>query len=289
MFCRIVELGSLSRAARELDLANASVTNHLAGLERHLGVRLLNRTTRRISLTDDGTTCYRRAKRLIGDMQELEEALRGSKAAPRGQLHVSVPSALARLHFANWIPRFAARYPELTLKVSVSDRLVDWVEDGVDVLVRIGELKDSSMVARTVLRTRYRCGASPAFLKRYGEPAAPRDLARFLCLGFTMPSSGRNVPWVFEKDGARSTLLPPARVWMNHAESLVQAAGVAGGIVQLLSPTMEPAFASGALRPVLSDWTAAGPPISAIYPHQRQVPAKVRAFVEFIAGQLRAV
>ena len=287
VFCRVVELGSLSRAAGELDIANASVTNHLARLERHFGVRLLNRTTRRIALTDEGSSCYQRAKRPIGEFEELEETLRGAKTSPRGLLHISLPTTVARLHLAAAIPRFAARYPELTLKFSASDRIVDAVEEGVDVLIRIGELQDSNMVARTALRTWYRCGASPEFLARHGKPETPEALARFPCLGFTLPSTGRSVRWVFEKDGRRSDLLPAARLWMNHADSLLEAAAAGGGIVQLLSLTIDPAIAAGALQPVLAGWEAPGPPVSVIYPHQRHPPAKVRAFVEFVIAHFR--
>jgi LysR family transcriptional regulator for bpeEF and oprC len=284
IFCRVVETGSFSRAARNLDVANASVTNHVARLERHLGVRLLNRTTRTLSLTDDGRDCYERAKRLIGDLLELEGTLRGARVTPQGLLRVSVPSVVNRNYLAPAIAKFQSRYPELTLKVFVTDQVVNPIEEGMDALIRIGELKDSSMVARKVHQPFWVCAASPAFLRRHGVPKTPEDLARFPCLGFTQPTTRQNVPWVFNNRGQASVHMPPARIWMNHADSLIQAAAAGGGVIQLLSLSINPAVAAGSLTPVLEDWLAPAAPVSVIYAHRRQVPAKVRVFVDFVAA-----
>jgi len=276
---------SFSRAADQLDVSNASITNHVSRLERHLGVRLLNRTTRKLSLTDDGLNCYQRAKRLIAEMTEMEEQFHGAKLTPKGVLRVDVPTAIGRLYIAPALPKFLARYPELTVKVTVTDRVVDAVEQAVDVLIRIGELRDSSMVARTVHRSRYVCCASPEYLARHGVPTSPNELAKFSCVGFTQPTTGQEVPWVFEKDKRRIVYTPTSRIWINHAEAVIGAAVAGGGIIQLLSLSLSPLIAAGTLKPVLTDWSAIGPSISVLYAQKRHVPAKVRAFAAFV-GEL---
>jgi len=158
VFCQVVELNSFSRAAEQLEMSNATITNHIAALERHFGVRLLNRTTRKISLTDDGHSCYQRAQRLLGDMTELEDGLQGRRVTPQGILRVDVPTVIARIYLAPALARFSALYPDLSIRLNVGDRMVDMVEGRGDVWIRIGELKDSSMVARrsTELRARRR-------------------------------------------------------------------------------------------------------------------------------------
>ena len=285
VFCRVVELGSFSRAADQLDVSNASITNHVSRLERHLGVRLLNRTTRKLSLTDDGLSCYQRAKQLIADMTAMEEEFRGAKLTPKGVLRVDVPTTIGRLYVAPALPKFLAQYPELTVKVTVRDRVVDAVEEAVDVLIRVGELRDSGMVARTVHRSRYVCCASPEYLARHGAPRSPNELAQFSCVGFTHPTTGQSVPWVFEKEKRRIVYTPASRIWINHAEAVIGAAMGGGGIIQLLSLSLNPLIAAGTLKPILTDWSAIGPSISVLYAQKRHVPAKVRAFAAFV-GEL---
>ncbi|PUA16747.1 LysR family transcriptional regulator [Glaciimonas sp. PCH181] len=282
VFCQVVELNSFSRAAEQLELSNASITNHIASLERHFGVRLLNRTTRKLSLTDDGHRCYQRAQRLLGDMIELEDTLQGSRATPQGVLRIDVPTVISRIYLAPALSRFTARYPDLTLRVNVSDRMVDMVEGRGDVWMRIGELKDSSMVARRVYQTKNICCAAPDFLRRHGIPATPQDLTRFQCLSFIHPSTGQNVPWTFSKGKQQIEWTPQTSISINHAESLIHAASSGAGIVQLLSLSLNPAIRSGLLTPVLTDWSTAGPPVSVLYHHSHQLSAKIRVFVDFV-------
>ena len=282
----MVELGSFSRAATQLDLSNATVTNHVASLESHFGIRLLNRTTRNVSLTDDGRSCYEHAQRLLAEMTELENILQGAKSIPKGVLRVDVPTAISRLYIAPALPRFAAQYPNVVIKMTVTDRVVNVVEEGVDVLLRIGELKDSTMVARLVHQSRFLCCASAEFLARHGTPKTPDDLAGYPCLGFTQPAKGQVVPWFFEKDGKKTVYTPKASIWINHADSLINAAIAGGGIVQLLSLSLIPQMSAGRLTPILQEWSAIGPPVSVVYPHSRHLSAKVRAFANFVAEVL---
>lgn len=282
VFCQVVELNSFSRAAEQLELSNASITNHISSLERHFGVRLLNRTTRKLSLTDDGHSCYQRAQRLLGDMTELEDALQGTRATPQGVLRVDVPTVVSRIYLAPALARFTEQYPDLTVRMNVSDRMVDVVEGRGDVWIRIGELKDSSMVARRIYQTTNLCCASPDYLARHGTPQMPQELARFRCLSFIHPNTGQNVPWTFSKGKQQLDWNPQTRISINHAESLIHAATSGAGIIQLLSLSLNPHIRTGQLTPLLADWSTPGPPVSVVYHRSHQLSAKVRAFVDFV-------
>lgn len=283
VFCRIVEIGSFSRTARQLDMSNSSVTNHLTNLEKHLGVRLLNRTTRSLSLTDEGRACYEQARDLLAGFGEMEESLRGAKLVPQGVLRVDVPTAIGRMYIAPALPRFTEHYPEVTVKLTLGDQVLVPEEGGVDVSIRIGKVKGSGRVARTIHRSRYVCCASPDILAKHGIPAVPEELARYPQLGFLQPTTGQPVPWFFAKSDTPSEQMPDARIWINHAESLIDAAISGGGVIQLLSLSLQPYIAKGALVPILTDWSAPGPPISVIYPPSRHQPAKISAFVRFVS------
>ncbi len=287
VFCAVVEAGAFARAAQRLGVSTSSVTNQVAALEHHFQVRLLNRTTRSMSLTDEGRRCYQHAQRLLGDMGELESSLRESAQAPSGILRVDLPGILARLYLAPALPRFMAAYPEIALKVTASDRMIDMVEEGVDVLVRIGRLQDSALVARTVGSTAYVTCAAPDFLRRHGTPASPDELSRYPCLQFLYPKSRQVRPWQFQRDGAGFAATPAGRVSMDHVDTLIEAAVAGAGIIQHLSVSLREPLHSGALVPVLQQWQAPGPDISIIFPPQHLRAAKVKAFVEF-AGQLFA-
>ncbi|MFC5474578.1 LysR family transcriptional regulator [Paraherbaspirillum soli] len=282
VFCQVVELNSFSRAAEQLEMSNATITNHIASLERHFGVRLLNRTTRKISMTDDGHSCYQRAQRLLGDMMELEGALQGGRATPQGVLRVDVPTVIARVYLAPALSRFTELYPELSIRVNVGDRMVDMVEGRGDVWLRIGELKDSGMVARRIYQPRNVCCAAPDFLARHGTPRTPQELADFRCLAFIHPNSGQNVPWTFSKGKQQLSWQPPGNISINHAETLIQAAVSGAGIVQLLTLSLNPQMRDGRLVPVLADWATPGPPVSVVYHQSHQLSAKVRVFVDFV-------
>lgn len=289
VFCQVVELNSFSRAAEQLEMSNATITNHIAALERHFGVRLLNRTTRKISLTDDGHSCYQRAQRLLGDMTELEDGLQGRRVTPQGILRVDVPTVIARIYLAPALARFSALYPDLSIRLNVGDRMVDMVEGRGDVWIRIGELKDSSMVARRIYQTRNLCCAAPEFLAQHGTPRTPQELSNFRCLAFIHPSSGQNVPWTFSKGKQEFSWAPPGNIAINHAETLIHAAASGAGIVQLLTLSLNPQIRAGLLQPVLADWATPGPPVSVVYHQSHQLSAKVRVFVDFVTELFAAI
>lgn len=287
VFCSVVDAGGFRRAADRLGISTSSVTNQVAALEARFRVKLLHRTTRSMSVTDEGRQCYENAMRLLADMNELEDVLRHSTAAPSGLLRVDMPGIIGNRIVSPALPRFLQDYPEVTVRMSANDRLVDMVEEGIDVLVRIGNLTDSRLVAQTLASTRYVCCASPDYLARRGSPASPDELDGFDCLNFLYPKSRRVRPWYFQRDGQVSALAPRAVFVTDHVESLIGAALAGGGIIQVLSISVQDRIDSGALVPLLADWSAPGPDVAVLFQQRQLRAAKVKVFVEFLHGVFR--
>lgn len=287
VFCSVVEAGGFRRAADRLGISTSSVTNQVAALEARFRVKLLHRTTRSMSLTDEGRQCYESAVRLLSDMSDLEDTLRHSTTAPSGLLRVDMPGIIGNQIVAPALPRFLLDYPEVTVRMSANDRLVDMVEEGIDVLVRIGNLLDSRLVAQTLASTRYVCCASPDYLARRGSPQSPQELDGFDCLSFLYPKSRRVRPWYFQGDGQPSSLAIRGIFVTDHVESLIGAARAGAGIIQVLSISVQEALASGALVPLLTDWTAPGPDVAVVFQQRQLRAAKVKVFVEFLHQTFR--
>ena len=283
VFCAVVDAGGFSRAADKLGISTSSVTNQVLALESHFDIKLLNRTTRRMSLTDDGRQCYDQARTLLLEMSELESNLRDSNQHPRGSLRVDMPAIISRTLVAPALARFVASYPDIRLHMTASDRTIDLVEEGIDVVIRIGDLPDSNLVARALAATDYVCCASPDYVAAYGAPQSPEELREFACLTFVYPKSQQARPWHFERDGERFDLAPHGVLATDHVESLIEAAKAGCGIVQLLSLSVAGAIGAGELVPLLSDYRAAGPNVSALYQQRHHRAAKVKVFVDFVA------
>lgn len=288
VFCSVVDTGGFRRAADRLGISTSSVTNHVAALEARFRVKLLHRTTRSMSVTDEGRQCYENALRLLADMNELEDVLRHSTTAPSGLLRVDMPGILGTQIVSPALPRFLQNYPEVTVRMNANDRLVDMVEEGIDVLVRIGNLLDSRLVAQTLAGTHYVCCASPDYLARRGSPALPEDLDGFDCLNFLYPKSRRIRPWYFQHEGQPSSLVPRGVFVTDHVESLIGAAMAGGGIIQVLSISVQDRIASGALVPLLTDCMAQGPDVAVLFQQRQGRAAKVKVFVEFLHEIFRA-
>jgi LysR family transcriptional regulator for bpeEF and oprC len=285
IFRWVVELGSFSRAADRLDLSKATVTAHVAALENRLGIKLLNRTTRRLALTDDGAAYLDHVRRVLADVEETEGMLTAGRTAPRGLLRVDLPNAIGRQFVVPALPRFAAQYPALRVVAILEDRRVDLLEEGVDAAVRIGPLADSSLVARRVYEASWVTCASPDYLALHGTPQTPADLAGHQCLGLYSVTLGAVLEWVFEQAGERVAFRPEGALAVSNGEALLDAAVAGAGIATLFDVTSARWIASGALRPVLADWQRRDRyPISVVYPQSRHLSAKVRAFADFVAG-----
>jgi LysR family transcriptional regulator, regulator for bpeEF and oprC len=285
IFRWVVDLGSFSRAADRLDLSKATVTAHVASLENRLGIKLLNRTTRRLALTDDGAAYLDHVRRVLADVEETETLLTAGRTTPRGVLHVNLLPALGRQFVIPALPRFAAQYPDLRVVATLDDRRVDLVAEGVDVALRVGGLEDSSLVARRVYEDRFVAVASPDYLALHGMPQSPADLADHQCLGLWSAPRAGVLEWTFEKDGQRTNLVPGGRFSVNDAEALIDAAVAGAGIVMMIDLLTRRWIASGALQAVLAEWRPRDAiPISLVYPQNRHLSAKVRVFCDFVAG-----
>lgn len=285
-FVRVAESGSFTRAADALGLPKATLSAQVARLEERLGVRLLHRTTRRLALTDDGRACLERARILLEDYEDLESGLGAAARSPRGRLRIDVPAAFGRHVLVPALPAFFARHPQITLEVGSSDRPVDLLAEGVDCVVRGGEVHDESLVGRRLRTLDVVTCAAPSYLHRRGTPKHPHDLARHDLIGYLSARSGRTYAMDFERGAERIEVAGPWRVSLNDADAYI-AAGLAGlGVLQAVrSPYVDALLARGALEPILRDWAVEPLPQHVLYPGRRHLSARVRAFVDWIVEQ----
>lgn len=276
-FVEVVEANGFSAASERLGLSKSAVSKKIARLETRLGTRLLNRTTRRLALTEAGEAFHARAVAVVQAANEAEQAAMDLAASPRGRLRVNAPMSFGLAHLSPLIPDFAAAYPEIELEIDLNDRFVDLVEEGYDMAVRIGRLPDSSHVARRLAPSRHVLCAAPAYLSEQGAPTQPEDLRAHRGLHYSL--NPRNA--IRFSDG-RSVRLP-ARLHSNNGDLLCEAA--IGGMGLLVSPTfiVWKALAEGRLVEVMPGALRQDSGIHAVWPHRRLTPAKVRAFVDFLA------
>lgn len=280
-FARVVDEGSFSRAAERLGVSKSTISKQVARLEDRLGTRLLNRSTRRLALTEAGTRLYERCQRIIAEAEAAEAEAGSLQTEPSGLLRVSTGVSFGQLHLARCLPALLERHPGLSVELVLNDRVVDLVEEGYDVALRIGDLADSALIARRLSPVRRVLAAAPSYLARRGTPALPRDLAAqgHDCLGYSYSAGG--CEWVLHgPDGAHRHRFKP-RVLANNGDSLAAMAAAGLGIVQMPTFILDRGLRSGALAVVLPEFEP--PPISlyAVYPPGRPLAAKVRAFIDF--------
>ncbi|MFO1426181.1 MAG: LysR substrate-binding domain-containing protein [Steroidobacteraceae bacterium] len=286
-FVRVADLASFTRAADDLELSRAMVSQQIATLEKRLGVRLLNRTTRRVSLTGEGAEYVERARRILGELASADEALMLTRNRPQGRLRVDVPTAFGRHLLLPALPQFTRQYPDLAREVQLNDRVTDLVAERIDVALRVGRIGQSGLVARRVAIMRNVTCASPRYLEREGLPRTPEDLRAHRCIGSLSPQTGRLREWIFARGAGRLRLRPNCALAFNAPEAVI-AAGIAdGGVLQTVDLLAAAALASGRLRPLLEEYACDGPPISVIYPQASRQSAKVRVFADFAAKLLR--
>lgn len=284
-FVRIVESGSFSRAATLLRMPKPTVTKQLQQLEAHLATKLLNRTTRRVTVTPDGAAYYERAARLLGELDELDGSMAVSQARPGGKLRVDVSSSLAHQIIIPALPGFFARYPQIQVDLGVSDRLTDLVGENVDCVLRAGTLTDTALVARRVGDMRFVTCAAPAYLARHGLPAHPRELAQgHRGIGYFKPSSGRGLPFQFSRDGETIELEAEYQLAVNESVAYVTACAAGLGIIQVPGFMAGPHLASGAVVPILTEWASRSVPLYVVYAPNRHLSNRLRVFVDWVAG-----
>jgi DNA-binding transcriptional LysR family regulator len=280
VFTRVVERRSFTLAAQDLGLPRSTVTDAVKRLEARLGVRLLQRTTRHVSATLDGEAYHRRCLALIADLEDAEAAFGGAK--PKGLLRVDVHGTLARHFVLPRLPDFLAEYPDIELYMSEGDRLVDLVREGIDCVLRVGDLQDSDMVARRVTMLTEMTCAAPAYINRFGTPASVDALDGHRMVGFRSSAMGTVLPLEFIRDGVVRNVLLPAAVVVDGAESLVAAARLALGLIQVPRYHIESDLESGTLITVLPDDPPSPTPVSLLYPRNRQLSPRVRVFIDWL-------
>jgi DNA-binding transcriptional LysR family regulator len=290
LFCRAAELGGFTAAAAVVGVTPAAVSRSVGRLEARLGVRLFVRTTRQIRLTDDGRLYYEQCQQALHQIAEAGRVVSGQQAIPSGVLRISAPTTYAHHRLFPMLPRFVAAYPKVQVEISVSNRNIDFVEEGFDLAIRLGAPQDSRLVARKLEDATLGVFASPGYLKDHGTPKNLADLKKHHCIQFVLPSTGRALPWLFRERGedVERTLGGTVRVFddvlgcFNHARA-------GGGLVQIYHFIANEAVRRGELVEVVKRCGGRTRPFSVLYPQNRHMSARVRSFVDFVAAQVRAV
>jgi DNA-binding transcriptional LysR family regulator len=280
-FARVVETGSFVRAAERLGVSVSSVSRLVADLEAHLDARLLNRTTRRLSLTESGQAFFERCVQLLADLEEAEVAVTAASIVPRGTLRLTCSATFGARHLAPAIAEFAARHTQVRFDVELSERTVDLVEEGFDLAVRVGESGSQNLVGRRIGTTRLVCCAAPSYLARHGEPQEPADLTRHVCLTYEYAPS-RNA-WTFrDGEGGERKVRIAGPVNANNGRFNESLAAEGLGIAREPDFIVGPDVRAGRLKPILCDFEPQPLNIYVVYPSRRHLSAKIRAFADFL-------
>ena len=286
VFVRVVETGGITRAADSLGVPKATATTLIQKLEATLGVRLLNRTTRRISVTPDGAAYYDRCIAILSLVRDTEESLGKQHATPRGRLRVDVPTLMARSVFVPALPRFFARYPDIELALASSERRADLIEEGIDCAVWSGEIEETNYVARRVGFLYFATCAAPAYLQKYGKPHHPNDLVNHKCINHFSPRTGKVADWVFSKAAVRVQTSLRGYIALEDENSYVAAAEAGLGIAQIPAFVLKDSMERGTLDLVLGDWFPEPSPLYVVYPQHRHLSGRIRVFVDWVAEML---
>lgn len=282
-FARVVEAGNFTRAADSLDMPNATLSKLVQELEAHLGVRLLQRTTRRVTVTPEGQDYYAKASRVLRDLEDIDSSFNIARSKPRGHLRIDVGGSTARDVLVPLLPDFLARYPDIRIDLGVSDRSVDLISDNVDCVIRGGALDASSLVARGIGQATMVTCASPEYLRHNGIPAYPEELRNgHRLVSYLSPQNGRAVPFHFERDGERSELKIEHRIGVNESNAHLAACVAGLGIIQTFSYAAGAALRDGTLVEILADWRPPPYPFHVVYPQNRYVTHRLRVFIDWL-------
>ena len=276
-FVRVAESGSFSSAASQLGISVSAVAKTVARLEDDLGTRLLERSTRRVALNDDGREYYTRAVQILNDLEDADSALRRGRRQPKGRIRIALPVLFARLTFLPRLDAFTARYPEIVLELRLDDRPVDLIEQGLDLAVVVGDLSDSRHVARVLNRGPRITAASAAYLAKHGTPSAPLDLLQHNCI-----TSTTSPVWAFDDRGKNVEVAVRGNLIVTGGDAMRECALLGLGIVQSNWWTMHADLQAGSLVPLLQSYAVEGRPISVVYPSARHLASKLRALIDFL-------
>ena len=288
VFARVAELGSFARAANDLDMSRAMASSYVAQLEKHLGTRLLHRTTRKVTVSPEGAVYLERCKRILDEVQAADDEMRHARARPQGKLRVDVPVAFGRYLLMPALPAFTERYPDVALEVRFNDRFVDLAAEHIDVVLRSGEIRSPDLIARRITSSRLVTCAAPSYIARHGMPQTPGDLRQHRTIGFLRADTSRPSGWKFKqgRDGTQKLKLSFA-LSFNTSEPMVMSAYEGQGIIQTTDLLLGRAIAEGRVIEILKEYSCEGPPLSVVYPRATQHLAKVRVFAEFAAEIMR--
>lgn len=286
-FTRVVECASFTRAADTLGLPRSSVSAAVIDLEARVGARLLHRTTRKVSPTQDGAAFYERCLRLIADVEETEGLFRQTSVGPSGRLRIDVPGRIGRLIIAPALPQFLALYPQLDIELRVTDRTVNLVEESVDCVLRVGLLSDSALVARKIGDLPLINVASPGYLIHHGTPTTPADLGAHVAVHYASPSTGRVEDWEWIERGEVRTLLMRGRVTVNSAEAYIACCLAGLGLIQIPAYDVKHHLNAGELTEVMPDHCAAPLPMTLLYPHRQHPSRRLQVFADWLDELLK--
>jgi DNA-binding transcriptional LysR family regulator len=279
-FIAVADLKGFAPAARKLGMSPSGVTRLIAALEERLGARLLQRTTRSVTLTDAGTRYLERARRILTDIEEAESAVEGERTRPGGRLTISAPIGFGRIHVSPVVSAYLKRYPDVSADLRLSDRMINLVEEGVDLAVRIGHLPDSTLVARHVGEMRRIVVVSKAYLRQRGEPGSPEAIASHDTIHFGAMTAEPD--WRFASDGGDIRISTTPRFTTNSADAAIQYAEAGGGLTRVLAYQAAESLKAGRLRIVLASFEHPPLPIHIVYPTSRLLSAKVRTFIDLV-------
>jgi LysR family transcriptional regulator, regulator for bpeEF and oprC len=283
IFLRSAQLQSFSEAARQLSMSPSSVSRAVAQLEEDLGIRLLQRTTRSLSLTEDGAMFYQRCQQVVDELEDIETTVKQSQSQPKGTLRLNFSIALGKMYIAPRLVELATQYPDLTFNVSFSDRMSDLIEEGIDATVRVGMGSDSRLVMQVLGMAYPITCAAPSYLKQVGIPTTLDEIAQHHCVNFVMPHTGREISWKFEQNGSAIQLPVQSYLQFDYAEALLEAAIAGAGIIQAPTYIVAAAIEQGKLQPILTNYASKeGTVIAIVYPQKKYLPAKVRVFIDFM-------
>jgi LysR family transcriptional regulator for bpeEF and oprC len=287
VFTRVAELASFARAANTLDLSRAMASSYVAQLEKHLGTRLLHRTTRKVSVSPQGAVYLEHCKRILAEIDAADDQLRLARNRPQGKLRVDVPVAFGKYLLLPAIPRFTQRYPDIALEVRFNDRYVDVAAEHVDVAVRVGKVNAPDMIAKRIAASRLLTCASPKYLAQAGVPRTPEDLRKHRLIGHLRGDGMRPADWQFKHGSTTRSLKLPMALSFNTVDALTISALEGAGLVQQLDLLVSSYLTEGRLVEVLREHSCEGPPLSVIYQRATQHLAKVRVFAEFATDLMR--
>lgn len=282
VFAKVAETCNFTVAAQRLGLTASAVSKSISRLEEELGVKLLQRSTRQVSLTHEGAMFFERCRNILAEIDDAENAVTVTTAMPRGRLRVQMPVGFGRKVVAPKLLNFTRAHPELIVDIEMSDRIVDLSYEGIDACVQIGGTIDPRMIARKLCRLTFSACASPDYLAQYGYPNTPEDLSHHQCLAYLIPTTGEYRPWQFVKQGVIHAQNLSGALNINNAESLLEVAVAGGGITMISNSIAAEALRNGKLVKVLADYTLEGPEVNVIYLPRQNLSAKVTAFIDFL-------